>query len=63
MITLRNTAEQILVADDFLKEYSLENVQTLLLLQIADSVDDSVTVSWLLLGLAVRMAQSIGLHR
>ena len=61
--TLRNTAEQILVADNFLKEYSYENVQALLFLQIADSIDDSVGVSWPMLGLVVRMAQSIGLHR
>ena len=61
---LRDTTEQCLVADDFLREYSLDNTQALLLLHVTEIIGARRLLSaFPLYGIIIRLAQSIGLYR
>lgn len=59
----RIAAEQALIVGEYTKKLYLHMVQTLILLCTASTHKDNVDNSWLFLGMVVRVAMSMGLHR
>ncbi|KAF8542980.1 hypothetical protein BDD12DRAFT_774351 [Trichophaea hybrida] len=58
-LAFRNASEQCLVVGDYTKKLYIHTVQTLILLSVSSTQEDS----WFQLGSVIRIAMSIGLHR
>ncbi|KAF7778524.1 transcriptional regulator family: Fungal Specific TF [Agaricus bisporus var. burnettii] len=66
--SLRFTVNNIIKADDVLSTASIANVQALLILSMTGDchspfVPNALSALWIRLGVAIRMAQDLGLHR